>query len=264
MHPCRDLLVGMLLCVLHSGSLLNTAEPLIIAAASDLGPAMDELKWLHPQPITVVLGSTGLLARQIAQVAPFDLFFAANRSFADDLVRNGHGVADSAVLYGRGRIVVWTRAAAPAPAPVTLTDLLADRFVHIAIANPEHAPYGQAAKEALQNGGWWDRLEPRMVYGENVSQTLQLAQSGNADVAIVALSLAVAAPGGRWMLIDDALHAPIDQVAVMTTQARDPIASRAFLAAVASPAGRTIMRRYGFVLPGEALDSTLLRTPDAP
>lgn len=236
-----------------------TAE-VTVAAASDLAVAFEELAALfrerHGIEARVVLGSTGLLARQIAQGAPFDVFFAANQSFVDELIASGHGVAETRALYARGRIVTWVPTGS---APRALEALRDERYARIAIAHPEHAPYGLAARQALEACGLWAELRPRIVYGENVNQTLQLVTSGNVEVGIVALSLAVARGDGDWALLDGELHEPIDQAVVVTSAAQNPAAARAFMALVSGPEGRAILRRYGFVLPGETLDLGELR-----
>jgi molybdate transport system substrate-binding protein len=125
----------------------------------------------------------------------------------------------------------------------------------LAIANPEHAPYGLAAKQALEASSLWDIAEPKLVYGENVSDTQRLAANGDADASIVAFSLALAAgDDGEWVLIDEGLHAPLEQALVVV--ADDPervVAARAFAEFVNSPAGREVMVAYGFVLPGETM-----------
>src|SRR5262249_23771980 len=140
----------------------------------------------------------------------FDLFAAANVSFAEDAIKAGRCDASTKALYARGHIVVWTKKGAP---KATLSDLSDARFVKIAIANPEHAPYGKAAREALQKKGIWDAVKPKLVFGENVQQALQFAQSGNADAAIVGLSLASAADG-ESSPIDEGDYAPLDQALV--------------------------------------------------
>jgi molybdate transport system substrate-binding protein len=237
------------------------AAPVRVAAAADLTKAMDDLIALHTktaaQEVTVTFGSSGLLKKQIAEGAPFDVFFSANVGFIDDLIAKNQAVADSKALYARGRIVLWTKGGAVAP-PAGLADLTDGRFRRIAIANPEHAPYGLAAQQALQKLGLWDGVRERLVFGENIAQTMQYVQSGNAEVGIVALSLAIATPGGSWALLDDTLHQPIDQGLAITSRAADPAAARAFVATVTGEAGRTIMRRDGFVLPGEQLDPAIL------
>jgi molybdate transport system substrate-binding protein len=160
--------------------------------------------------------------------------------------------AATAAPYARGRIVLWSRRGLVAP-PTSLADLTDARFGKIAIANPMHAPYGKAAREALERAGVWRALEPRIVYGENVQQTLRFAASGNAEVAIVALSLALVSPDGVYVAVDAGAHAPIEQALVVCRRGKDRGAALAFARYVGSPAGRAIMQRYGFLLPGEEL-----------
>lgn len=229
--------------------------PLKVAGAADLANAFQEVGAAFEKKtgerVVFTFGSTGMLAKQIEQGAPFEIFAAANISFVDDVISAGACFADSKALYARGRVVVWAKTA---PAP-TLAELAESRFVKIAIANPEHAPYGRAAKEALQKAGVWESVVSRLVYGENVQQTLQYAQSGNADAAIVAVSLALQS-GGSHTLVGADMHAPLDQALVVckgsTGQGPAPRATR-FAEYVSSPEGRAIMTRYGFVLPGESV-----------
>lgn len=239
----------------------DATTPLRVAAAADLGPAMKELVALHRErtqrEATVTLGSSGLLAKQIEQGAPFDVLFSANVAFVDKLISHKLGVAESRALYARGRIVLWSRAGGIQP-PDSLRDLSDARFKRIAIANPEHAPYGLAAQQALHKVGVWESVRARLVFGENVGQTLQFAQTGNAEVAIVALSLAIATPQGSWALLDEHLHQPIDQGLMVVAASADVPGASAFTGLVTGTDGRAILRRYGFVLPGEALDPALL------
>jgi molybdate transport system substrate-binding protein len=225
-------------------------QPLRVAAAADLARAFEavgvEFVKENPGPPPIfTFGSTGLLAKQVIQGAPFDLFAAANVSFADDVLKAGACDATSKALYARGRIVAWSTKKAPAD----LKDLAKPEYVKIAIANPEHAPYGRAAVEALTSAGVYEQVKPKLVFGENVQQTLQFAQSGNAEVAIVALSLAIVSDGA-YLQIPPELHKPIDQALLVCS--KRPEAAR-FAQFVNSPTGRGIMRRFGFLLPGEVV-----------
>jgi molybdate transport system substrate-binding protein len=228
--------------------------PVTVAAAADLAFAFRDLGPLYEkatgQPVVFSFGSTGVLAEQIAEGAPFDAFAAANASFVDAAVSSGACLADSRTRYAIGRIVVYAPRGAPR-VPKTLAELTDTRIAKIAIANPEHAPYGRAAKEAMLRTGIWDSVSSKIVYGENVQQTLQFAQSGNADVAIVALSLAIVTPGD-WTIVPADLHAPIDQVMVACSHGRaGPASGRRFVDFVRSDAARAVMHKYGFLLPGE-------------
>jgi len=230
------------------------ATPLKVAAAADLSLAFREVAQAFEsrsgQKVIFSFGSTGLLAKQIAEGAPYDVFAAANVSFADDVIRAGSCAGDSKALYARGRIVVWTPRTELQP-PKTLAELADRRFVKIAIANPEHAPYGRAAMQALTKAGLADQLRTRLVYGENVLQTLQFARSGNVEAAVVALSLAIVTDG-NYLTIDEALHQPIDQAMVVCGKNPERLsAARQFSTFVNSAEGRVIMRRFGFLLPGE-------------
>jgi molybdate transport system substrate-binding protein len=232
--------------------------PVRVAAAADLAFAFKDVgaafeKETHTA-VSFSFGSTGLLAKQIGEGAPFDVFAAANVSFVDQVVKSAGCDASTKSQYARGRIVIWTpKGVAPA---ATLADLADPRFKKIAIANPEHAPYGQAAQDALTQAGLWDTIKPKLVYGENVQQTLQYAQTGNVDAAIVALSLAIVTEGGRYAEIDPTQHKPLDQALVVCPQGKNQNGGRDFTAFVSSEKGRAIMRRYGFLLPGEKLTAT--------
>ena len=231
------------------------AEPLRVAAAADLAHAFAELtpafNAQHPVDLKLTCGASGLLAKQVEQGAPFDLFLAANVGYVDQVVKAGACDGTSVERYARGRLVIWVKGADGAQ--LTPSSLVDERFEHIAIANPEHAPYGKAAREALIKAGVWARLEGRMVYGENVQQTQQLARSGNADVAIVGLSLALGSPIGSWAMVDEALYSPLDQALVVCKHGANEAAARQLVEFLSAPAGRVIMRKYGFLLPGEAL-----------
>lgn len=222
-----------------------------IAAASDLQKAFTELGAEFAAKTKIepefTFGSSGLLAKQIEQGAPYFLFAAANQEFAQATVKAGRCDEKSAALYARGRIVVWT--ASGGPAPRTLADLAKPEFKRIAIANPEHAPYGRAAKQALEKIGVWSQIEPRLVLGENIQATMLYAKERNVDAAIVALSLAVVNDGGTTLAIDPSLHDPLDQMLVVCGAGEEADAARQFAAMLASPEGREVMSRYGFQLP---------------
>jgi len=158
-------------------------------------------------------------------------------------------LAGTRQLYAIGRVVLVERAGLP---PITsLADLSRADVRRIAIANPDHAPYGRAARDALMRVGLWSSLQPKLVLGENISQTFQFVATGNADAGIVALSLAIGAPGTRHTIIDPALHDPIAQSAGVLARTHQPMAAREFIAFVNGPLGRPIMKNYGFTLPGE-------------
>ena len=226
---------------------------LVVSAAADLTPAFQEIgKEFERQDGTKVIfnfGSTGQLAQQIEQGAPVDLFAAANVSFIEGLEQKSLIIPDTKALYAQGRITLWTRDDSPVKLE-RVEDLARPEFKKVAIANPEHAPYGMAAREALQTAGVWETVSQKLVYGENISQTLQYAESGNVDAAVVALSLSTQSKG-RWVLIAAEMHKPLNQALAVVKGAKQEQEARRFAAFVNSAQGRGVMRRYGFVLPGE-------------
>lgn len=231
----------------------------VVAAASDLQFAVEEIAAKFRQEtgmeVRLSMGSTGNFARQIREGAPFQMFMAADEQFVLDLNRDGFA-RDQGQLYALGRIVITVPPTSSLVADGTLESLrvaLAEgRITRFAIANPEHAPYGKRAMEALQHAGLWEEIQPYLVLGENVSQAAQFALSGNAEGGIIALSLA-RAPQLRDLgtsdLIPEAFHAPLRQRMVLLNGA-GPVAE-AFHAYIQSPSARKIMERYGFALPEE-------------
>lgn len=181
--------------------LLVAAEPLIVAAASDLQPLGQLLSQYRPSRVRFVFGSSGVLARQVVAGAPFDVFLSADERRVREL--ESAGKVEAVVIYTEGRLAIWSK-----HYPADLAALVNPGIRHIAIANPQHAPFGLAAKEALERAGLWDRLKPKIVYGENVRQAFQFAESGNADSAIVSWTL-VRDRGGK--LIPKELYSPIRQ-----------------------------------------------------
>lgn len=233
-----------------------SGPPIRVAAAADLGLAFEDLgrsfEQHTGQRVNFSFGSTGLLAKQLREGAPFDVFAAANQSFVDEVVTAGACDGATKAAYARGRIAVWTKKGTMPP-PKSLAELADPRFVRIAIANPEHAPYGRAAREALESAGAWRAIEPRLVLGENVRQTFQLAQTGNVEAAVVALALVVNDHENPWLLVEQSSHRPIDQALVVCGRGSNRAGGSAFARFVNSEGGRAIMRRYGFLLPGEKL-----------
>lgn len=232
---------------------LSPERELIVFAASDLQFALADVSSAfaaagRPKP-TISFGSTGTLSQQIENGAPADVFFAADEAYLIALERKGLVVAGTRQLYAIGRIVLVERAGLP---PVTtLADLARSDVGRVAIANPDHAPYGRAARDAMMRVGVWPTVQPQLVLGENVSQTFQFVRTGNADAGVVALSLAIGTPGTRYSVIDAALHDPIAQSAGVIARTRQSTAAVDFLAFVNGPVGRPIMKKYGFTLPGE-------------
>lgn len=235
----------------HVGGVAAAPATITVFGAADLAFAFRDIaprfEAAHRVKVTLVMGSTGNLAQQVAAGAPADVFFAANEAFVDDLIERGALLRETRALYAQGRIGI---AARPGRGVKELRALADPAIRRIAIANPGHAPYGKAAEEALRRAGLWDAVKPRLVFGDNIRHTLQFLETGAVDVAIIALSIADV-PGIEFMLIDAALHAPLNQAAAVTTRSPHPDLAQGFIRFVVGPEGRPIMKRYGFLLPGE-------------
>lgn len=252
MALCKTLLLAAMLLLPLGGH----AEQIRVAAAADLKFALDEIaatfKQANPtDELDIIYGSSGKFFTQIQQGAPYDLYFSADIAFPRELVKAGYA-ATEVRPYAIGRIVLWS--ADRDASQMQLADLIDPTITRIAIANPRHAPYGQRAEEALRAAGLWEQLEHRLVFGENVAQTAQFVQSGNAQVGIIALSLALSptlATQGGYGPIPDNLHQPLEQGYIITKRAADKALARLFADYMGSATARAVMTRYGFVLPGE-------------
>ena len=222
-----------------------------VAAAADLRFALDSMvqnfRAAHPNiDVRVAYGSSGNFFAQIRNQAPFDVFLSADVEYPRQLLAAGIGVRDSLFVYAVGRIVVWVPASSPLdPAAV----LPSGNVRHLAIANPQHAPYGRAAEAALHSLGVYDRLKEKLVFGENITQTLEFVQSGAADAGILALSLAVAPPvraQGRYWELPAASYPKIEQGGLLV---KDSPAARVFTAWLRSADGVRVLQQYGFKRP---------------
>lgn len=232
------------------------AEKITIAAAADLKFALDEIvtgfnKSHSGDEVQVVYGSSGKFHTQIQQGAPYDLFFSADIGYPRELAKQGLA-ASEAKPYAVGRIVLWS--ADMDATKMTLTSLADPKIAKIAIANPKHAPYGKRAEEALRSAGLWDKLQPKLVFGENIAQTAQYVQSGNAQMGILALALVLnpeLSKKGGYYLIPDTMHNPLEQGFIITKMGANKIIAKQFADYMGSKQVRSIMTKYGFVLPGE-------------
>ena len=229
-----------------------------IAAAADLRYALEELvrAFKVDQPDAVVsisYGSSGSYYAQLLNGAPFDIFLSADVAYPRELARRGLTATDGEFVYAEGRIAVWAATSLPLDVgALGFTVLTHDAVKRVAIANPEHAPYGRAAQAAMRSVGIFDAVAPKLVYGENVSQTLQFVQSGAADAGIVALSLAVApavASAGRYWVIPPDLHPRIEQGGTIMRTAANPQLAYAFRRFMLGDEARAVLTRYGFSLP---------------
>jgi molybdate transport system substrate-binding protein len=229
-----------------------------VAAASDLTYAMNEIVANFEKAtgcaVRLSLGSSGNFLTQIENGAPFDVFFSADIAYPKKLEGEGLAAPGSTYLYAIGKIVLWTRKDSRVDVSRGFAVLRDPAVQKIAIANPVHAPYGRAAEEALRKSGVYDAVKDRLVLGENISQTAEFVESGNADAGIVALSL-VLSPAmkdkGRAWNIPENLYTPIQQGVVAVRAAANPKGSRQFLDYIKMPATAALLERYGFVLPAK-------------
>ncbi len=242
---CFFALVGFLL-----------AQTVRVAAACDLQFAMDDPASRYQKQtghkLSASYGSSGNCHAQIQSLAPFDIFFSADILCAQKLIDAHLADRTSLVIYARGQIALW----APSDARLDLSRagfavLRDSRGQKIAIANPAHAPYGRAAVAALQHAGLYEQLRSKLVYGENISQAAQFAQSGSTQVGILALSLALSPnmkSGDRW-LIPSEIYPALDQAAVLLNSSANKAGARAFLEFVNSEGGREVLSQHAFTLP---------------
>jgi molybdate transport system substrate-binding protein len=235
------------------------AEP-VVAAAADLKFALDEVaqsfKKDTGQSVMLTFGSSGTFATQIRNGAPFQMYLSADEDYVFKLHADGL-TRDQGTLYAIGRIVLMAPPSSSLPVDSELKGLAAQiktgQIKRFAIANPEHAPYGRRAVEALKRAGVWEAIRPKLVFGENVSQAAQFTTSGSAQGGIIALSLAKSpqlAQLGRYAVIPAEWHEPLRQRMVLLKNA--DTTAQAFYRYVQQPSARAVMRRYGFVLPGES------------
>lgn len=254
-------LAGILLCVLSACTRVSsdTATPVLVFAASDLRDALSEVareyRATGGDSVVLVFGSTGDLAAQIANGAPADVFFAANAKAIDDLAAKKLVIDSSRAVYAIGRVALVARCdanrAPDTPCPtLALADLAGPNIRSVAIADPSHAPYGAAAKQALERSGLWSQVQPKLVLGANVSQAEQFVSTGNADAGLIALSLVLRTPGRAYALVDTALHDPLRQTVAILAESKRTSAAVKFLRFLAGDTGRTLMKRYGFTAPG--------------
>jgi molybdate transport system substrate-binding protein len=237
------------------------AQELKIAAASDLAGAMQKLAPAFEKQtgihVSVSLGSSGNFFAQIQNGAPFDVFLSADKSYPEKLLHAGQAEPNSLTPYARGRLVLWTAKSTGLRLPSKdgkaldggLDFLKRPEVRKIAIANPEHAPYGRAALAAMEHFKVYDQVKSKLVLGENISQTAQFAQSGSADVGFIGLSGALSAAmanSGEYVLLPDDSYPPIEQAAVVVAASRNKESAQRFLQFLMSTEGQAILRELGF------------------
>ena len=230
----------------------------LIAAASDLRFALDEVlieyektnPGLKPKPI---YGSSGNFYAQIMNDAPFDLYLSADASYPRQVIKAGKGKEEDFFLYAIGRLVVWVPKSSPIKVETLgIKALLEPSVKKIAIANPEHAPYGRAAVAAMKKLGVYDRVASSLVLGENIAQTAQFIESGNADIGIIAYSLAVAPrmkETGRFWEIPLDSFPRLEQGGLVLSSGKNVAAARDFRKFMLGANGRAVLKKYGFILP---------------
>jgi molybdate transport system substrate-binding protein len=237
---------------------VNPCGTVTAAAASDLTAAMNAIAADFEKAtgcaVRLSMGSSGNFLTQIENGAPFDVFFSADIAYPKKLESEGLAAPGSTYLYAIGKIVLWTRKDSGVDISKGFAALSAPNVRKISIANPQQAPYGRAAEEALRHAGVYDAVKDRLVLGENISQAAEFVESGNADAGIVALSLALSPAmknQGRAWNIPENLYMPIEQGAVVLRAAGNPQGARQFLDYIKTPATAALLERYGFVLPAK-------------
>lgn len=240
-----------LLCILGLLTLCLPlrAEEITIAAASSLKPAMEALvadfQGQHPDAdISVVYGSSGRFFSQIQQGAPYHLYFAADMDYPRQLADKGFASGE-VMAYAEGRLVLWS--AVRDVSQMALQNLTDADIRRVAIANPRHAPYGQRAEEALRAAGVWQAVEPKLVYGESITHAAQFAHTGNAEVGIIALSLALSPPlaGRAYQLVPRHLHTPLRQGFIITAAGAGSPLAEAFADYLHTDPARRTLAQFG-------------------
>ena len=237
-------------------SQLCAAQEITVAAAADLQFAMQDIVGRFQKEtgksVKVIYGSSGNFFQQIQNGAPFDIFFSANLDYAKKLQAAGLTEAGSYYPYAKGKIVIWVANDSKLDLSAGIQVLLSPTIKKIAVANPQHAPYGQAAVAAMQKENIYDKVKDKLVLGENISQTASFVVSGAADVGIVALSLALSPnmkDKGRYVEITADDYPPIEQACVILSSSKNKDAARHFLSFIKTPAIGDVLRSYGFDIP---------------
>jgi molybdate transport system substrate-binding protein len=239
----------MLLALLFTSS-GAVADPVHVAVATNFAPTCrviaDAFTTAKKHDVVISDGSTGKLFAQIENGAPFEVFLSADVERPQKLEAGKRAVPGSRFPYAIGRLVLWSARDGFIAGEAALRG---EAFQHLAIANPELAPYGAAAREVLLHLGLWDRLQPKLVRGEDIGQTFHFVSTGNAELGFVALSqLATEMGGSRWLVPTD-LYTPIEQQAVLLMPGKDDPAAKAFLDFLKGGAARALIERAGYGVP---------------
>ena len=235
----------------ESSAAAKPKQQILVAAAANLTDAFQQIGQAFTAEtgvgVTYNFGATAQLAQQIDNGAPFDLFAAADVTHIDQLVASGKIVPASRAVYARGRLVLWVPRESKA-AIGELNDLAAPAVRFVSIANPETAPYGSAAVEALKKGNLWEQVKPKVVMAENVNMARQMAATGNADATFTAYSL-VMNDSGKVVAVDESLHSPINQALGIVATSPNKVNAQGFREFLLHGAGAAILRRSGYDLP---------------
>lgn len=240
----------------------SRAQDLKVAAAADLTPALQTLSPVFEKAtgihLSIALGSSGNFFAQIQNGAPFDVFLSADKSYPEKLQQAGLTEPGTLTVYARGRLVLWTPSNSPLRFTAKNGNLAGDlkplraSAAKVAIANPAHAPYGRAAAAVLQHYGIYDQVKPRLVLGENISQTAQFAESGDVGAAFLAMAIAITPEmkrKGNFLILPQESYPPLDQAAVVLHSSQHKDQARRFLDFLRSPEARKILGNFGFEVP---------------
>jgi molybdate transport system substrate-binding protein len=260
----RTLIAGIVVCFAaagcHSVSEKTPAHEVRIAAAADLKFALDEMiaEFKRRRPdidVKATYGASGNFFAQISNRAPFDLFLSADVEYPGKLVEQNLAIKETAFTYAIGHLVIWVPNASKLDLQKDGMEVLLDPAINkIAVANPKHAPYGRAAVAALKKLSLYERIEGKLVYGDNVAQTAQFVDTGAADVGLIPLSLAKAPAmrdKGRFADVPPDSYPRLDQGGVVLTWVQDRAAADAFRGFMTSEEGKALLRRYAFIVPGD-------------
>lgn len=244
--------ISVLLMLIVFGT-VSFAKTLTVAAASDLTGAFREIGEVYKTEenidINFIFSSSGILKEQILNGAPYDVYASANIKFVDELIDKEYAYKETKEIYGIGKIVLAQLSDSKVKI-IEINDLLKEKYKKIAIANPEHAPYGAAAKEALVSAGIWEKIKDKLVYGKDIQDTASYIRTGNADAGFIALSIADKRYFS-YINIDSKSYKPLYQAMAVLKVSKSKNEANSFIKKVNSPEGRIIMKKYGFILPDE-------------
>lgn len=251
------LCTAVLFLMIWFSGIVRADEKILVAAASDLNFAMNEIcrafEKSHPGiKVEVSYGSSGNFFAQIKQGAPYDIFFSADASYPSRLEEEGFAVKGQRQLYAIGKIVLWVPKKSALNPQKGLNVVLEPELKKLAMANPKHAPYGRAAEESLRYYGLLDKVQDKLVFGENISQTAQFVQTGSADAGIIAMSLAVSpsmADSGKYLIIPTESYSRLEQGYAVLQRSKGKSSVKTFLEFVQGKKGEKILSDFGFILP---------------